>query len=351
MKTLKNLLKIVPLLACAYAGSAQALVINFKYDPAMDPRALGAFRKAADQWQAVLKDDIRVNLNIGYSQLDVGVIGSTGSTQLAYTYTSVRNALTRDAKSLLDKQAVANLAAGPCLSVYMNGTANNPAGANSATPYVDNDCNINNYAIRANTANLRAMGIIGNDDTLSDGNIQFSTRFESIFDFDTSDGIGAGLLDFTGVAAHEIGHALGFVSGVDILDITRTGAYSDAAYTYIAPADLFRCSPDSKAAGTDIDWTADARAKFFSVDRCTTALSTFSLGRNYGDGQQASHWKDNLGIGLLDPTASRGELLAISQMDLMLFDAIGWDLPEPGSFALLGLGAFGLAAARRRKQK
>lgn len=60
MKTLKNLLKIVPLLACAYAGSAQALTINFNYDPAMDARALKGFQTAANQWQDIFTDDVQV---------------------------------------------------------------------------------------------------------------------------------------------------------------------------------------------------------------------------------------------------------------------------------------------------
>ena len=33
-------------------------------------------------------------------------------------------------------------------------------------------------------------------------------------------GLHPGLVDFVGVATHEIGHALGFVSGVDIVDLT-----------------------------------------------------------------------------------------------------------------------------------
>lgn len=347
MKTLKTLLKIVPLLACAYAGSAQALVINFTYDPNMDARALAGFQAAANRWTNVLHDDVRVNLNIGFSELPTGVLGSTGSTQGTISYAGFRQAMIADAKSGTDMKAIAKLPAGPCLSVMMNGTNANPAGTGSAETFVDNDCDANNSTVRMTWANARALGLVPDSDTRSDGDISFSSLFA--WDFNPADGITAGAFDFIGVAAHEIGHALGFISGVDTLDLNRTGNFSDALFTYISPADLFRCSPESKAAGADIDWAADSRTKYFSLDNCTTTLTTFSEGRTHGDGQQASHWKDNLGIGILDPTAARGERLEISAMDLKLFDAIGWDVPEPASIALFSLGAAALAGTRRRK--
>jgi len=31
---------------------------------------------------------------------------------------------------------------------------------------------------------------------------------------------------------------------------------------------------------------------------------SYATGINFGDGRQASHWKDNLAIGLMDPTAA-----------------------------------------------
>lgn len=349
MKTLKNLLKIVPLLACAYAGSAQALTINFAYDPAMDARALTGFQYAANRWESIFTDDVQVNLNIGFSQLATGVLGSTGSTQGTINYAGFRQAMVADAKSSIDKKAIANLPGGPCLSVLMNGTNVNPAGTGSGETFLDKDCDANNSTIRMTWANARALGLVPNSDKRSDGNISFSTAFT--WDFNPNDGITAGAFDFIGVAAHEIGHALGFISGVDTLDLNRSGNFSDAVFTYISPTDVFRCSPESVAAGANIDWAADDRTKYFSVDNCTTTLATFSEGRTHGDGQQASHWKDNMGIGLLDPTAARGESLAISELDKQMFDAIGWDVPEPASIALFTLGAAALAGSRRRKQK
>jgi hypothetical protein len=324
------------------------MVINFSHAADMDIRALAGFQAAADRWSAVLHDDERVNQNIGFSVLGPNILGSTGSTRGAFSYNDYRNALVADAWGATDQAAVSHLSTRSCLSVLMNGTNVNPNGAGSGTPFLDNNCNANNSTIRLTSANARAVGLLDANNPLSDGSVTFSSTFT--WDFDPTDGVNSDAYDFIGVATHEIGHALGFVSGVDTLDGNRGGDFSDAAFTYIAPADLFRCSSESKAAGADLDFSADNRTKNFSLDNCDSSIATFSTGTRFGDGRQASHWKDNLGIGILDPTAGRGEVLAISAIDLQLYDAIGWDtVPEPGTLALLAFGMAGMFGLRRRK--
>jgi hypothetical protein len=349
MKNLKKIFKIAPFLALAFAGSAQALVINFNHAANMDANALAGFQAAANRWSAVLHDDVTVNLNIGFSALGPGILGSTGSKRGFLDYSEYRDALVADAWGATDKAAISHLSQSSCLNVYMNGTNGNPNGAGSGTPFLDNDCDANNQTISLTWANARALGLTAAHDSIVDGSVSFSSSFN--WDFNPDDGVNGDAFDFIGVATHEIGHALGFVSGVDVLDGNRGPQFLDSQFTYISPTDLFRCSTASKAAGADIDFSADNRTKYFSFDNCDTTLATFSNGITYGDGRQASHWKDNLGIGILDPTAAYGEHMAISAMDLKMYDAIGWNVvPEPGTFALLGFGLFGMFGLRRRNK-
>ncbi len=150
-------------------------------------------------------------------------------------------------------------------------------------------------------------------------------------------------------------HALGFVSGVDALDLNSPpngGPFRADELTFVNSLDLFRFSAQSQAAGV-IDWTADSRAKYFSIDGGATAGPLFSTGESFGDRMSASHWKDNLGVGIMDPTAGFGEMLSIAGNDVTTFDVIGWNvsaLPEPGTRAMFGLGLAAMGTyARSRK--
>lgn len=84
------------------------------------------------------------------------------------------------------------------------------------------------------------------------------------------------------------------------------------------------------------------------MDGGLTQIALFANGVVYGDGNQASHWKDNLGIGILDPTAFPGELMTLTATDLLAFDVLGYTLvPEPGCGMLLLIG--GVFLFRQRK--
>lgn len=281
--------------------------------------ALAGFQAAANRWTANFTNNVTVRINIATSAgLPSGVIASTGSAQPLISYTSFKNALTAASSGSADDiSAVASLPA-TSMSLYINYTTDNPNGANSPIPFVDTT-GVNTTNIRIAQANMRALGLYSG--SASDASLTFSSTFA--FDYDPSNGISAGQLDFIGVVAHEIGHSLGFISGVDSLDQQSSGHSSDY-FTSVSPMDVFRYSAASKALNSQ-DFSAGIAAKYFSLDKGVTSIAQFATGVALGDGRQASHWKDNSNLGIMDPTAANGELQTISENDRRLFDAIGWN--------------------------
>jgi hypothetical protein len=333
---------------------ANALTFNFTPTAGTSQQAIDGFRTAGERWSAIFDDNITVNINIDFAALGGNTLAQAGSSYRDFSYTQVYNALNSDRTSATDNAAVYSLSSNGAFKMLTNYTTDNPNGSGSAVAYLDADRSANNSNVSVNTANAKALGLIGNSGT--DASISFSTQY--LWDFDGSNGIDTSSFDFVGIAAHEIGHAMGFVSGVDTLDYNRVD-YSGDAFRHTT-LDLFRYSTQSSSLGAN-DFTADNRDKYFSLDGGTTAIASFSNGANTSDGYQASHWKDNLGLGVMDPTAGRGELLQIVENDKVAFDAIGWNrvdskkVPEPadclGTFVFAAFGIKMVVNRRKRLAK
>lgn len=342
-------------------GNLLSMQSSSAAEQALAAQVIQGYQTAANRWSSLLTDSVTININLDYGAIGSGSLGGASSSRGTIAYDTFRASLYNDATSAYDGTASANLPTGSAFSTYINRTSDNPNGSGSATPYVDNNGDANNSTIRMTTANAKSLGLLDADNAAVDASITFTdfSDFENPYptdlawDFDTDDGIGATEIDFIGTATHEIGHVLGFISGVDILDRNSpndSGTYFDAsAFTYVAPLDMFRVSEDSEAADADIDWTADTRDKYFSIDGGETFLATFSEGAEHGDGSQASHWEDYLGIGIMDPTISSMEVVSISSADLLALDVIGWDIvPEPSSILMIAVTSTIAFWVRRR---
>ena len=369
-------------------------------ESSVDPLAVAGFEAAADRWSSVFDDDITVNIQIVFesipedAQTGATILGSAGSSIInsaqelegAFpTFSLLSDSLASDATSANDQIAVANLPNGS--SATLDGS---PAFA-SGSPVTalafqtndregnivfDNDTEIgdgasvgnNNVFFGITSANAKALGLIEGDSDGIDAQITFNS--DITFDFDPTDGITDGAFDFVGIATHELGHALGVVSGVDLVDsftgegpndeIDINGAAAGIGeldnFALFSTFDLFRRSESAFTQDPDALDLSTGDGVFFSIDGVLGDGNDLPLetGVANGSGQQASHLADNLGLGILDPTVAPGELLAITDNDILLLDVIGFDVvgtavPEPSSLAVLfSLGSLSLIQRRRR---
>jgi len=339
----KPLTQIFLLGACLLSVDALALHINLVEDVAAPLNAdqRNGFSEAAGIWESRISSNVTINISVGMVSLAPSTIGQAGSAWYSASYSDFRTSVAQKATSTTDAAFLATLPTGDTYTRLINQTNDTP-GTDPYATWTDAQS-----MIFINGGNAKALGLLSSTNAALDAQIQFNTAFA--FDYNRSDGIASNQMDFVGAAAHEIGHALGFMSIVDDVD-TAVGVASDFLNL---PMDFMRYSASSFALGIS-DVSAGTVAKFTYINGVSIPMS---LGVNIGDGQQASHFNVTGTLGIMAPTASYGQKLSITDNDLLVMDAIGWELtslgqsqiPEPSTYGLF-MGVFSLAVVCSRKK-
>ena len=344
-------------LICSCSG-VQAATINIAAGPglAANAAALGAFNRAAAQWEQHLADPIVVRIEADLFDLGAGIVNETFVEVNILSYQNdIRPALIADAEGQPNNEIVSFLPTGDNddpLEVFL------PDGF---TPTLTS---------QVPTANLKALGLMPSypDDNPddADGFIDINTFSGGVdFDFDNSDGVLGMHVDFETFAAREIGHVLGFYSDADFIDMVLGGEIppSDGDTIALTTMDLFRFRDDNDGSpptnGEEFNsFARSLHASNFEVFGDGTNSWRLSAGGFDGDGNRSDTWKDNAlvnpddpPIGIMDPNIplsfqDQSGVTEISAADLRVLDLIGYDLvevPEPTSALLAMMAACCLA--------
>lgn len=353
------------------------------------------YKIAAAYWESVLTNNATVAFNVGFAQLSPGILAQAGSARTDVATSTIYNAMLATGNSALDTQAMASLTTQMAAG---GGTGVNMLLSSLTDPtvkFLDTSHGVgsNNDTTYANNSVLKALGLMGGSSV--DASITFNS--DVFFDFDPTDGITGGRTDFIGVAIHEMGHGLGFVSGVDFYDVYACpngpgcGIFTDESFGEIgglnSTLDFFRYGQAGQ-----LDWSVGSNS-YFSINGGLSEFNgnaNFSSGSFHGDGYQASHWqaprstvnpnaftcnKTNR-VGIMNPFLCGNQTGDVTVEDLAAFDAMGWNLsvdalnnpgyyrtsadifqqfvgqvPEPSVWAMLILGFGFTGAAMRRKGK
>ena len=263
------------------------------------PGALVALEEVALYIEQLFADNATVTININFAPLGPGILG------VAQSYVAGNPSWDITRSSLIN-----DMDADDSIQTWLPTGSTIPVRYNCSSPTVTNEDRVYFLVAPYNA-------VIGTYPALA-AQITFSTLFT--WDYDPSDGV-AGMC-FQSVAAHEIGHVLGFVSNadgygydIDVMDIYRFQR-SDGGSNY---------NPDT---WSEFQTTARLVDETPGSDDVNSDLIEVEWRMSDGNPYQASHFSQNNVDAIMQPAQGSGETFYpnfFRVADRDMFDAIGWN--------------------------
>ena len=244
---------------------------NFTFEEGVTFNQALSFEMAGQIWSHYLQDDISLNIQVASTDaLPERTLGGAYLNTQSIDADSVEQSLALDATSSDDLRAVESIGQDGKFEGLLEGEE------------------AEGQYLNLSQAQIKALGIDEEPLDATDGYIIFNSLAQSDvswdYGLDRTAPQNENSVDHLSIALHEIGHILGFISGLD----NPNYALEDTTLL-----DLFRYSPRSTELGIN-EFTPGEQA-FFSIDGGNTELAPFSTGITEIDpfteeGYQASHW-------------------------------------------------------------
>ena len=335
---------------------------NFSYAQGVSQTQMAAFEMAGKIWASYLTDNVTINIAVDVQKEFAGnTIAGAIARSNDYLFSTYANALKNDADPTTTDQSVVR-------TQTFNGSSIFEARYDAIVSNQLVNSQKMGWQLSINSANAKSVGSVGRGiDTKAsnvlDGYIVMrdltGTNTSWSYNFNRQNTVPATSVDFIGVAVHEIGHVLGFQSSID-RPWVGAGDLSSLEYSLglnervneASPLDLFRYSNKSRVGSkTNIDLSVGGDQYFGLGTNGANFVGRFDSGVDKtkgGNGFQASHWQSG---GIMDAEIQRGQTAAITGLDLIAFDAIGWDIATGGINKTINYAQLEIEAKQIASQK